>query len=117
MEEVRDTASSSISLVLVGNKSDMKEERKVSEEEARKLAEENGMGYVETSAKMGTNISEAFEKVTEAIFQKVESGVIDVTKETSGVRLGSEVKVEKLRGVQEKFGIDLEQRRNNCAKC
>ena len=51
------------------------------------------MDYIETSAKTGKNVSEAFAKITETIYKKVEAGIIDVTQDTSGVRLGTEVKM------------------------
>ena len=46
--------------LLVGNKNDLVEERKVDEEVARKIAEENGMLYVETSAIFGIHVDNAF---------------------------------------------------------
>ena len=52
-------------IMLVGNKLDlvMKEQalRQVPKEEGKKLASENDLLYVETSAFEGTNISSAFE--------------------------------------------------------
>ena len=41
----------SIAKVLVGNKADLEDERIVSKTDARRLAEEHGMEYFETSAK------------------------------------------------------------------
>jgi len=49
-----------ISLILVGNKIDLKEQREVTEFEGRNLAEELKISYIETSAKTGDNIEEAF---------------------------------------------------------
>ena len=45
-----------IPFTLAGNKCDLKKERLVEEEEARKLSEENGIVYMETSAKYGINV-------------------------------------------------------------
>lgn len=45
-----------IPLLLVGNKSDLEERRRVSVEEARRKAEEWGAQYVETSAKTRANV-------------------------------------------------------------
>ena len=48
-------------VMLIGNKADMEAKRAVSYEEGRAYAEENQMHFFETSAKTGTNVSEAFE--------------------------------------------------------
>ena len=42
--------------ILVGNKSDLKSQRQVSREEAEMFAENEGMKYIETSAKSNTNV-------------------------------------------------------------
>ncbi|KAL5110022.1 Ras-related protein Rab-4A [Taenia crassiceps] len=49
-------------LILVGNKSDLAaEHREVNEEEARQFAKDNGVhDFIETSAKFGDNVQEAF---------------------------------------------------------
>jgi Ras-related protein Rab-1A len=52
--------SGKIGLILVGNKIDLKDERVVTFEEGETLAEELGISYIETSAKTGENIDEAF---------------------------------------------------------
>jgi GTPase SAR1 family protein len=46
--------------VLVGNKVDLESERVVSTEDARKLAEELRLTYIETSAKSGSGVNAAF---------------------------------------------------------
>lgn len=48
-------------IVLVGNKVDLV--RQVSEEEGKKLAGEFNVPYLETSAKTGQNVDEAFRKL------------------------------------------------------
>ena len=46
--------------ILVGNKCDLEDERKIKTEEGEKLANENRMKFIETSAKDSTNVTEAF---------------------------------------------------------
>ncbi|MFX1490617.1 MAG: Rab family GTPase, partial [Promethearchaeota archaeon] len=48
---------------ILGNKEDLKAERKVSLEEARQVAESLHLEYLETSAKTGKNVEESFYKV------------------------------------------------------
>lgn len=46
--------------MLVGNKSDLEEERQVTREQGEELAKKFGSGFLETSAKTDTNIKELF---------------------------------------------------------
>ena len=46
---------------LVGNKSDLVDNRVVSREEADNFAKDHNLPYIETSAKEGVNIEELFE--------------------------------------------------------
>lgn len=55
----------------MGNKSDMVNERVVSEEMAKRFAKENSLNYIETSAKLGGvegNIDKAFEMIVTGNF-------------------------------------------------
>ena len=49
--------------LLVGNKSDLETQREVSTEKAQQFCQEYGMDLLETSAKSGTNVLPAFEKL------------------------------------------------------
>lgn len=49
-----------ITFILVGNKIDLADSRQVSKEEGEALANELGLSYIETSAKTGENIEDAF---------------------------------------------------------
>lgn len=57
--------------ILIGNKSDLKESIKVSYEEGKALSEEiNAAEFIETSAKYGDNVDEAFKKLVTHILKK-----------------------------------------------
>ena len=61
---LKDKAPEAIKFVLVGNKSDLEEERTVSVETAERLRNEIGaLFYIETSAKEGTGVRELFERL------------------------------------------------------
>ena len=53
-------------MVLIGNKTDLIEERVVAWENARDFADRHGMFYVETSAKTGEGVQQALKIGTEA---------------------------------------------------
>lgn len=55
--------------VLIGNKCD-RPDKKISEEEGRRLAERHKMGFFETSAKTGINIKETFYYMAKEIKEK-----------------------------------------------
>jgi Ras-related protein Rab-5C len=60
IRELQRQADPSIVIALCGNKSDLAARRQVSEEEAKKYAEEEGLMWGETSAKSGEGVSDIF---------------------------------------------------------
>ena len=59
-----------ISIVLFGNKCDLKDKRKVSEEEAKSFADQHGIPYFETSVKDNINLEEGLDKILEDAYAK-----------------------------------------------
>ena len=57
-------------LLLIGNKSDLRDSRVVLREEAEQLADEHKMVYIETSARDNTNLDMAFEEIADQVYQK-----------------------------------------------
>ena len=59
---------------MLGNKLDLVKAnpslRKVSVEEAKEYAESEGMHFVESSAKMGTGVKDAFETLVDKIYEQ-----------------------------------------------
>lgn len=60
IRELQRQADPSIVIALCGNKSDLAARRQVSEEEAKKYADEEGLMWGETSAKSGEGVSDIF---------------------------------------------------------
>ena len=60
IEQIRDEVTQEVLIYLVGNKIDKKEERKISKEEGKKLADSFGVQFYESSAKTGENIDLIF---------------------------------------------------------
>ncbi len=64
MTSIKEKGSTNVEIVLVGNKTDLKYERKVSRETAEALADAYKIPFVEASAKDGSNVDRAFEVLT-----------------------------------------------------
>ena len=68
--ELTNKGNNSKVLMLIGNKSDLEEEREVSFQEGETKANEIGCPFMETSAKTGENIAICFEKASRILFLK-----------------------------------------------
>ena len=58
LQEARQNANSNMVIMLIGNKSDLDHRRAVSTEEGEQFATENGLVFLETSAKSAHNVEE-----------------------------------------------------------
>ncbi|KAG5968817.1 hypothetical protein E4U57_003993 [Claviceps arundinis] len=66
---------------------DKDNKREVTRQEAEAWARKNGvMEYVETSAKSGENVENAFMRVAERIYQNIQAGKYDLNDRRSGVK-------------------------------
>jgi small GTP-binding protein len=89
LQEARQNSHQNMVIMLIGNKSDLEHRRQVSKEEGEAFALENGLVFLETSAKTAANVESAFVKTAEKIFENIQSGVYDVNNESHGVKLGT----------------------------
>jgi len=72
LQEIDRYACENVHKVLVGNKSDMVNERKVTSKEAKEFADQLNLEFLETSAKNATNVEEAFSKMASSIKEKLD---------------------------------------------
>ncbi|XP_060973655.1 ras-related protein RHN1 isoform X2 [Cannabis sativa] len=63
VEELQRQGNLSMVMALVANKSDLESNREVDAEEGEEFAQENGMFYMETSARTADNINELFYEI------------------------------------------------------
>lgn len=91
-------------MMLIGNKTDLDDQREVSYEEAAKFAEDNNMLFVECSAKNGDNVDQAFLATARKIHEKVLCGILSPTDPDSGVQLPAPPPVVKPGGGAGKGG-------------
>lgn len=67
-------------------------------EEGLRLGKEQGIAFLETSAKTGMNVEEIFSVLTESILVRIEEGSIE-TRTHPGIKMGN----EKYLGIREQF--------------
>jgi Ras-related protein Rab-2A len=88
LEDARQHANPNMTIMLVGNKSDLSHRRAVSVEEGQEFARENGLLFLETSAKTSMNVDESFMETAKQIYDKVKQGTVDATNDSYGVKVG-----------------------------
>ena len=91
--DLKNNGDDNISIVLIGNKSDLDERREVSKEEGVQKSEEFKTAFMETSALNGDNVDKAFDELIEQIYQNNCSMIDDGDKvelEEKGVNLNEE---------------------------
>jgi len=79
LTDARNLTNPNTVIMLIGNKKDLDGQRDVTYEEAAKFANENGLIFVESSAKTGENVEEAFLRTAKLIFQSVQDGHVELT--------------------------------------
>ncbi|KAK8717835.1 hypothetical protein V6N13_045088 [Hibiscus sabdariffa] len=88
LEDARQHANANMTVMLIGNKCDLSHRRAVSSEEGEQFARENGLVFMEASAKTAQNVEEAFISTAAKIYKKIQDGVIDISNESYGIKLG-----------------------------
>jgi len=67
IRELQRQADPSIVIALCGNKSDLAARRQVTQEEAQKYAQEEGLMWAETSAKNGEGVTDIFTRIGQSV--------------------------------------------------
>ena len=80
---MREYAKEHVQITLIGNKIDLAAQRKVKTDEARQLASAYNIPYLETSAKTGQNVQEAFNDLARRLIV-VQSGDISLQQNGNG---------------------------------
>ena len=62
-QEIINNCKENIKVILVGNKTDLENEREISKEQGAKFAEENNYCFEETSCETCSNVASAFETI------------------------------------------------------
>ncbi|CAD8073297.1 unnamed protein product [Paramecium sonneborni] len=73
LQEVKENADREIVIMIIGNKSDLKDLRAIRTESGQELAKIYKVGFMEASAQDGSNVDQAFTQIIEKIYQNITS--------------------------------------------
>ena len=76
VSDVISVADKKITIILIGNKSDLEDQRQVTKEEAEEKANKLEIAFMETSALSGDNLEKAFEKMIDEIYKKCHEEIL-----------------------------------------
>jgi len=94
LQEVNRYAAENVTVVLIGNKSDLGN-RAVAAAQGQKLADEEGIAFIETSAKGGTNVDQAFMDIAKEIKSKLSTS--PAARRTAAVNINRAAPKQKKR--------------------
>ena len=86
MEDIKNCAPENCVVILVGNKSDLVNERVVSFKEGKDKAEQYGILFYEVSAKNGDNILLIFGNISEAVLEQFEKSKTEISVDKKNSR-------------------------------
>ena len=94
--EVERNANSQVLKILIGNKCDLEDKREISKDEGESFAMRNGMQFMETSAKLNTNVNEAFEALAKIMVESSNKrNAVKFEKKTIKVDKGANLNTQK----------------------
>ena len=69
-EQLKSTADKNLTIIIVGNKTDLEDQRQVTSEEGQNKANSLESAFIETSAASGSNLDKAFEMMINEVYKK-----------------------------------------------
>ena len=88
MVEIKDKASKDMKLMIVGNKTDLKDARQVETNEALQKAKDLEAPLMEASAKDGNNVKEAFYDLLKEMYREIKKKIEVVESQAQGGKDG-----------------------------
>ena len=95
VNDLKSAGDPKITIILIGNKSDLEENRQVSKEQGEEKAKSFGCAFLETSALSGDNIDKAFNMMVKEIFEKFSNDSAEDSELESGFK-GEDLKLDKV---------------------
>ena len=88
LQDVITQSPKTVLIILIGNKIDLEDKREVIFDEGNEYAIKHGIMFMETSAKTGEGVEEAFRKSVQEIENKIKENYYDLNSETCGIKKG-----------------------------
>jgi small GTP-binding protein len=84
LTDVHQLSDPNAAITLIGNKFDLAHQRAITSAEAQTFASSHGLTYLETSARSGDNVTEAFHRAARAVYERAESGALATKTVSAG---------------------------------
>ena len=91
LSELQENATADISMMLVGNKTDLAQQRLITTEQGKDLSKQHGITFLEASALSSSNVEAAFLQILSEIYHKKASKE-QQTSVTSGYTVSVDIK-------------------------
>ena len=97
VSDISAAADKKITLILIGNKNDLEDQRQVTKEMGEEKAKELGLAFMETSACSGENLDKAFQVMINEIYKKSKEDIMGEGEENI-VQQGKDITLDKTKG-------------------
>ena len=97
VSDISAAADKKITLILIGNKNDLEDQRQVTKEMGEEKAKELGLAFMETSACSGENLDQAFQLMINEIYKKSKEDIMGEGEENI-VQQGKDITLDKTKG-------------------
>lgn len=117
LKEIQDNAEEDCRVMLCGNKCDLESSRRVSEREGRVFARDNGLAFIETSAKDATGVDDAFTRTLEEICRTQQKKQLTRTHSKQGYapkKGGQKIGIEPVLDLNDQVEDDGKQGVGGC---
>ena len=119
LKEVRIQSHPDVKIILIGNKSDLENQREITKEQGEKKAQELGLAFLETSAYSGNNLDEAFQLMISEIYEKCKEDIGNRNQENpikEGKKFSEENELLFFQEASAKSGINAKEIFHEAAK-
>ena len=100
LRELKQYADSNIVILLVGNKTDLKDRREVRKEDAAAYADQHQLAFIETSALDCSNVDLAFDRIINEIHKVVSQSAVADEEEEPAPKEKPQVEQQKKAGMK-----------------
>ena len=97
VSDISAAADKKITLILIGNKNDLEDQRQVTKEMGEEKAKELGLAFMETSACSGENLDKAFQLMINEIYKKSKEDIMGEGEENI-VQQEKDITLDKTKG-------------------